>query len=98
VDLYGRVRGPLVSDVTKIGHSFSYLNCRNIDLYYKYLYVAHMEISWDLIRSFQMVAKTGSLSAASRALNLTQPTVGRHIDLLEEALHIPLFVRSREGM
>jgi len=57
-----------------------------------------MSISWDLIRTFRSVARTGSLSAASRELSLTQPTVGRHIDLLEEALKIPLFVRSREGM
>lgn len=57
-----------------------------------------MPISWDLIRTFQSVAKSGSLSAAARALQLTQPTVGRHIDLLEEALNLSLFVRSREGM
>ena len=57
-----------------------------------------MQYSWDLIRTFQAVAKTGSLSAASRALQLTQPTVGRHVDMLEDALNLPLFVRSREGM
>lgn len=57
-----------------------------------------MRYSWDFIRSFRAVAETGSLSAAARALQLTQPTVGRHIDLLEEALNLPLFVRSREGM
>lgn len=57
-----------------------------------------MTPSWDLIRSFQVVATTGSLSAASRALGLTQPTVGRHIDLLEAQLHVPLFLRSRDGM
>ena len=57
-----------------------------------------MQYSWDLIRTFQAVAQTGSLSAAARALQLTQPTVGRHIDLLEDALNLPLFVRSREGM
>jgi DNA-binding transcriptional LysR family regulator len=57
-----------------------------------------MHYSWDLIRTFQAVAQTGSLSAAARALQITQPTVGRHIDLLEDALKLPLFVRSREGM
>ena len=57
-----------------------------------------MYYSWDLIRTFQAVARTGSLSAAARALQLTQPTVGRHIDLLEDALKLPLFVRSRDGM
>lgn len=57
-----------------------------------------MHISWDLIRSFQAVSEAGSLSSASRKLGLTQPTVGRHIDLLEAELHVPLFTRSREGM
>ena len=54
--------------------------------------------SLDTIRTFHTVAQTGSLSAAARELGLTQPTVGRHIDLLEEDLGLPLFVRSREGM
>ena len=57
-----------------------------------------MRFSWDLIRSFQAVAETGSLSAAARQLSLTQPTVGRHIDLLEAELKMPLFRRGREGM
>ncbi|WP_306258964.1 LysR family transcriptional regulator [Pararhizobium sp. IMCC21322] len=57
-----------------------------------------MRISWDLIRTFQSVAQTGSLSAAARALQLTQPTIGRHIDLLEDALNVSLFIRGREGM
>jgi len=57
-----------------------------------------MHFSWDLVRSFQAVSETGSLSAASRQLSLTQPTVGRHIDMLEAELKVPLFTRSREGM
>ncbi len=57
-----------------------------------------MQTSWDYIRTFQAVALTGSLSAAARKLGLTQPTVGRHIDLLEADLKVPLFTRSRDGM
>lgn len=57
-----------------------------------------MNIPWDLIRTFRSVAKTGSLSAAAKELGFTQPTIGRHIDLLEEATKLTLFVRSREGM
>jgi DNA-binding transcriptional LysR family regulator len=57
-----------------------------------------MQLSWDHIRTFTEVAKQGSLLAASRHLGLTQPTVGRHIDLLEEGLGFPLFTRGREGM
>ncbi|MDG1432081.1 MAG: LysR family transcriptional regulator [Paracoccaceae bacterium] len=57
-----------------------------------------MHFSWDLIRTFDAVALTGSLLAAARSLGLSQPTVGRHIDLLEDALNVSLFMRSREGM
>lgn len=62
------------------------------------MYNLRMLTSWDHIRSFYAVAETGSLSAASRLLALTQPTVGRHIDLLEDHLKISLFKRSRDGM
>ncbi|MDJ1018256.1 MAG: LysR family transcriptional regulator [Paracoccaceae bacterium] len=57
-----------------------------------------MQLSWDHIRTFHAVASHGSLLAASRHLGLTQPTVGRHIDLLEERLGFTLFTRGREGM
>lgn len=57
-----------------------------------------MNLSLDHIRTFHAVAIHGSLLAASRHLGLTQPTVGRHIDLLEETLGLSLFLRGREGM
>lgn len=57
-----------------------------------------MATSWEFIKTFYAVAETGSLSAAARQLGLSQPTVGRHIDLLEQALNVPLFRRGREGM
>lgn len=57
-----------------------------------------MHLSWDHIRTFHTVAQQGSLLAASRHLGLTQPTVGRQIDLLEESLGFPLFTRGRDGM
>src|SRR5215469_12630171 len=53
---------------------------------------------WDLYRSLLAVLRTGSLSAAARAIGLTQPTVGRHIDALEQALEVPLFTRSQHGL
>ena len=55
------------------------------------------EPSWDLYRSFLSVLREGSLSAAARALGLTQPTIGRHIDALEQALSLSLFTRSQSG-
>jgi DNA-binding transcriptional LysR family regulator len=53
--------------------------------------------NWDLYRSFLSVLQEGSLSGAARALGLTQPTVGRHIDALEQALGLSLFTRSQTG-
>lgn len=44
------------------------------------------------------VAREGSLSAAARHLGLTQPTVGRHVDALEQALGTVLFSRHRNGL
>jgi DNA-binding transcriptional LysR family regulator len=55
-------------------------------------------IPWELWRSFLAVARHGSLSAAARALRLTQPTLGRHVDQLEQALGAPLFTRSPQGL
>ena len=55
------------------------------------------EPSWDLYRTFLAVLREGSLSGAARALGLTQPTAGRHIDTLEQMLGLALFVRSQTG-
>ncbi len=54
--------------------------------------------SWELYRSFLAVARHGSLSAAARALRLTQPTLGRHVVQLEQALGQPMFTRSPQGL
>jgi DNA-binding transcriptional LysR family regulator len=53
---------------------------------------------WELYRSFLAVFREGSLSGAARVLNLTQPTVGRHIGALEQALGVTLFTRSPSGL
>jgi DNA-binding transcriptional LysR family regulator len=55
------------------------------------------EPNWDLYRSYLAVLREGSLSGAARTLGLTQPTVGRHIDALEQALGLSLFTRSQSG-
>lgn len=55
------------------------------------------EPNWSWYRTFLKVLETGSLSAAGRAMGLTQPTVGRHIDSLEAALGLRLFTRSFDG-
>ncbi len=56
------------------------------------------EPSWDLYRTFAAVLREGSLSAAARALVLTQPTVARHIEALERSVGGVLFVRSQRGL
>ena len=59
--------------------------------------MAANEPNWDLYRSFLSVLTEGSLSGAARTLGLTQPTVGRHIDALEQSLSLSLFTRSQSG-
>ncbi len=53
---------------------------------------------WTLLRSFLAVAETGSLSAAARLLGQSQPTIGRHVALAEEALGVALFTRHARGL
>ena len=55
-------------------------------------------VSWDFYRTFLEVLREGSLSGAARSLGLTQPTVGRHVDALEEALGYALFIRTQQGL
>ncbi len=54
-------------------------------------------IEWELYRSFSHVLREGSLSGAARVLGMAQPTVGRHIAALEDALGLVLFTRSQTG-
>lgn len=56
------------------------------------------EPSWDLYRTFNAALAEGSLSGAARALGLTQPSIARHIDALEQALGTPLFLRTARGL
>jgi DNA-binding transcriptional LysR family regulator len=53
---------------------------------------------WSHWRSVAAVLRHGSLSHAARALGLTQPTIGRHIDGIEAALGASLFTRTRTGL
>jgi DNA-binding transcriptional LysR family regulator len=55
-------------------------------------------LDWELCRSFLAVLREGNLSRAALALQLTQPTLGRHIDELEKALGVALFTRSPQGL
>jgi DNA-binding transcriptional LysR family regulator len=55
-------------------------------------------LDWALIQSFLAVAETGSLSAAARQLDLSQPTLGRQVRKLEQALQLDLFHRQPRGL
>lgn len=50
------------------------------------------------LHSFCTVARTGSVSAAARELNLSQPAISRHLRLLQEARGLPLYTRSGQGV
>jgi DNA-binding transcriptional LysR family regulator len=56
------------------------------------------EPSWDLYGAFLAVMHGGSLSAASRALRVAQPTVRRQIEALEAQLGVVLFTRAPNGL
>jgi DNA-binding transcriptional LysR family regulator len=56
------------------------------------------DLDWSLYRSFLAVLREKSVSAAARALNLTQPTLARHINALEAAMGSELFTRSQQGL
>ena len=60
--------------------------------------MADDEPGWELYRSFLAVMREGSLSAAARELGMTQPSIGRHVRQLEQALGVALFTRSPQGL
>lgn len=53
---------------------------------------------WSLIRSFLAALDAGSLLGGARALNTSQPTLGRHIAELEAQLGLLLFERTGRGL
>lgn len=53
---------------------------------------------WNQARAFLVTAEEGSLSAAARALGLTQPTLSRQVAALEETLGVTLFERVNKSL
>tara|TARA_R110000787_G_scaffold119569_1_gene230467 strand:- start:12160 stop:13053 length:894 start_codon:yes stop_codon:yes gene_type:complete len=53
---------------------------------------------WNRARAFLVTAEEGSLSAASRALGMTQPTLSRQVAALEDELGVVLFERAGRGL
>ncbi len=56
------------------------------------------DFNWALIPSFLAALDRGSLMAAARTLDTSQPTVGRHIGELEAQLGVVLFERTGRGL
>jgi DNA-binding transcriptional LysR family regulator len=56
------------------------------------------EFDWTLMRSFLAALDAGSLLGAARQLKQSQPTLGRHISLLEAQLGVALFERTGRGL
>ena len=57
-----------------------------------------VSFDWNQTRAFLATVEEGSLSAAARALGLTQPTLSRQVACLEEELGVILFERNRRNM
>jgi len=48
------------------------------------------EAQWDLLRTFESIARLGSVTAAAKALAISQSTASRHLLRLEEEAGSPL--------
>ncbi len=57
-----------------------------------------IKFDWNRARAFLVTAEEGSLSAAARAMNMAQPTLGRQVSALEEELGVVLFERRGRGL
>lgn len=60
--------------------------------------MASVDPDWALWKSFAAVIADGSLSAAARRIGYSQPTLGRHIEALEQQLGVLLFDRTIQGL
>ncbi len=57
-----------------------------------------IKFDWNRARAFLVTAEEGSLAAAARALDMTQPTLGRQVAALERELGVDLFTRRGRGL
>lgn len=55
-------------------------------------------MDWDDLKLALAIARHGSLTAAARALGVSQPTVGRRLESFERKIGVNLFDRSLEGL
>ena len=57
----------------------------------------YADMNWSNLEYFLAVARTGSLSSASKILGVNHSTVARRLDKLEDQLNIKLFKRHNRG-
>jgi len=57
-----------------------------------------INFDWNRARAFLVTAEEGSLSAAARALGMTQSTLGRQVSALEVELGVTLFEKVGRGL
>lgn len=57
-----------------------------------------LNFDWNRAKAFLETAEKGSYSAAAKALNLTQSTLGRQVQALEDELGVVLFERTGKGI
>ena len=55
-------------------------------------------MEWTALRDFVAVSNAGSLSGAARVIGVSQPTIGRRIEQLEQQLDAILFNRTPQGL
>ena len=53
------------------------------------------EAQWDLLRTFEAIARLGSVTAAAKTLEISQSTASRHLARLEEQAGSPLLLREQ---
>lgn len=54
-------------------------------------------LEWNDLPIFLAIAREGTLGAAARRLKQSQPTMGRRLRTLEEAVGVTLFQRTSDG-
>ena len=55
-------------------------------------------LNWSLLQSFAAVVESGSLAGAARKTGGSQPTMSRHMGMLEASLGVQLFDRTGVGL
>jgi DNA-binding transcriptional LysR family regulator len=71
--------------------------CKSTNLHDGQTKMTEPNLEWSDVRIFLAIARGGTLGAAARRVGQTQPTMGRRLRALEEALGHVLFQRTSDG-